>query len=168
MGLALRTTAAALVLALSAGAAPAMDSSTDSMSSFSRPSVNELYRKAQRSVEAQRYREAIPDLQAILKERPQHADALNLLGYSHRKLNEYDLSIAYYTKALQADPKHRGANEYLGEAYLEQNKLPEAEARLARLNELCGSDCKEYKALSTSISSYKAGKRPPQSSRASW
>jgi tetratricopeptide (TPR) repeat protein len=168
MGLALRTTAAALILALSAGSAPAMDSSSDSMSSFSRPSVNELYRKAQKSVELNRYREAIVDLEAILKERPKHADALNLLGYSHRKLSEYDVSVRYYMRALDADPKHRGANEYLGEAYLEQNNLPGAEERLARLNELCGMDCREYKALAQSVANYKAGKRPPQSSRASW
>jgi predicted Zn-dependent protease len=76
--------------------------------------------------------------------------------------------VRYYTRALAADPKHRGANEYLGEAYLEQNNLHEAEARLARLNELCGMDCKEYKALAQSVANYKAGKRPPQSSRASW
>jgi hypothetical protein len=71
-------------------------------------------------------------------------------------------------KALDADPMHRGANEYLGEAYLELNRLPEAEARLARLNEICGTNCKEYKALAASVEQYKAGKRPPQSSRASW
>jgi tetratricopeptide (TPR) repeat protein len=169
MGLAFRTAAVVLVLALSAGTAPAMDSSSDSMSSFSsRPSVNDLYRKAQKSIEAKRYREAIPDLEAIIKERSNHADALNLLGYSHRKLSEYDVSVRYYMRALTADPKHRGANEYLGEAYLEQNNLPEAEARLTRLNELCGMDCKEYKALAESVANYKAGKRPPQSSRASW
>jgi tetratricopeptide (TPR) repeat protein len=160
-----RLIAAALAFALAAGTAHAMDSSGGS--AFE-PSASDLYRKAQKSVDMKRYREAIADLQRVIKERPRHADALNLLGYSHRKLNEYDLSVSYYMKALDADPKHRGANEYLGEAYLELNKLPEAEARLARLNELCGTNCNEYKALAASVEQYKAGKRPPQSSRASW
>jgi len=164
MGLALRGFAAAAILALAAGAAQAMDSS----SSFSEPSSSELYRRAQKSIDAQRYREAIEDLQKVVKDKPRNADAHNLLGYSNRKLGEYDLAVRYYTRALELDSKHRGANEYLGEAYLELNKLPEAEERLVKLNEICGTDCKEYKALAAAIDQYKAGKRPPQSSRASW
>jgi tetratricopeptide (TPR) repeat protein len=163
MGLALRGFAAAVILALAAGAAQAMDST-----SLSEPSSSELYKRAQKSIDAQRYREAIEDLQKVIKDKPKNADAHNLLGYSNRKLGEYDLAVRYYTRALEIDSKHRGANEYLGEAYLELNKLPEAEARLAKLNEICGADCKEYKALAAAIDQYKAGKRPPQSSRASW
>jgi len=164
MGLATRTFASALVLALLAGAAQAMDTSTTDLG----PSTDELYKRAQKSVDMQRYREAIEDLQKVIKDKPKNPDAYNLLGYSNRKLGQYDLAVRYYTKALDLDAKHRGANEYLGEAYLELNKLPEAEARLAKLNEVCGTDCKEYKALAEAVEQYKAGKRPPQSSRASW
>ena len=92
MGLALRSFAAALILALAGGMAHAMDSS----SSFE-PTSSELYKRAQKSVEAQRYREAIEDLQKVVKDRPKNADAFNLLGYSNRKLGEYDLAVRYYT-----------------------------------------------------------------------
>ena len=162
---ALRTFAAALVLALAAGSSNAMDSGG---SAFGGPSASDLYKKAQKSIDMQRYREAIADLEKVIKDKPKDADALNLLGFSHRKLHEFDLSVSYYMKALASDPNHRGANEYLGEAYLELGKLPEAEARLASLNQICGTDCKEYKALAEAVAQYKAGKRPPQSSRASW
>lgn len=162
-----RSFAAALILALMSGAsAYAMDSTGGD--AFSTPSTSDLMKQARKSVDMQRYREAIADLEKVVKSQPKNADALNLLGYSHRKLSEYDLSLNYYQKALAADPKHRGANEYLGEAYLELNKLPEAEARLATLNEICGAGCKEYQALADAVAQYKAGKRPPQSSRASW
>lgn len=164
MGLALRGFAAAALLALAMGTAQAMDSSSTSFE----PTSSELYKRAQKAIDAQRYREAIEDLQKVVKDKPKNADAHNLLGYSNRKLGEYDLAVRYYMRALELDAKHRGANEYLGEAYLELNKLPEAEERLTKLNEICGMDCKEYKALAAAVEQYKAGKRPPQSSRASW
>jgi len=164
MGLAVRTFAAAIVIALAAGTAQAMDTSSVDLG----PSTDELFKRAQKSIEMQRYKEAVEDLQKVVKDKPKSADAFNLLGYSNRKLGQYDLALRYYTKALDLDAKHRGANEYLGEAYLELNKLPEAEARLATLTEICGADCKETKALAEAVAQYKAGKRPPQSSRASW
>ena len=164
MRLALRTMISAFAIVFIAGTAQAMDSGSTSFG----PTTDEIYKKAQKSVDMQRYREALADLQKVIKDKPKHADALNLMGYSHRKLAEYDLAVRFYNRALEADPKHRGANEYLGEAYLELNNLPEAEMRLAKLNELCGTDCKEYKALAQAVEQYKAGKRPPQSSRASW
>jgi tetratricopeptide (TPR) repeat protein len=163
----LRSLAAGLILALAAGTSvSAMD--TSGGDAFGTPTTSDLLKQARKSVDMQRYREAIGDLEKVVKDQPKNADALNLLGYSHRKLSEYDLSVSYYQKALAADPKHRGANEYLGEAYLELNKLPEAEARLAELNQICGTGCKEYQALAAAVAQYKAGKRPPQSSRANW
>jgi tetratricopeptide (TPR) repeat protein len=163
MGIAVRTAIAALAFGLIAACGPAR-AMTDSLSS--EPDPKELYKKAVEAVDMKRYKEAIGHLEAVLKDDPKNADALNVMGFSHRKLGEYDLAVRYYTKALDAKPDHRGANEYLGEAYLEINKLPEAEARLAKLNQICGAECKETKALAEAVASYKAGKRPPQSSRA--
>lgn len=62
--------------------------------------------------------------------------------------------MTYYTKALNLEPQHLGANEYLGELYLELNDLPKAQARLAILKGACG-DCEEYEDLEEAIDDYK-------------
>jgi tetratricopeptide (TPR) repeat protein len=127
-----------------------------------------LMKKATMQVDMKQYRDAVATLQMILKNDPKSADALNLLGYSQRRLGDPTLAVETYNKALALDPDHKGANEYLGEAYLELNKLPLAEARLEHLNSLCGTGCKEYKALAQAIATYKAGRHPPPSSSRAW
>jgi hypothetical protein len=62
--------------------------------------------------------------------------------------------MTYYTKALNKEPNHLGANEYMGELYLEMNDLPKAEERLAVLKSACG-DCDEYDDLEDEIDDYK-------------
>jgi hypothetical protein len=68
-------------------------------------------------------------------------------------------------QALAVNPDHRGANEYLGEAYLEINDLPKAEERLAHLINVCGQSCKETQELSKAVAAYKSGKPNQSSSR---
>ena len=71
---------------------------------------------------------------------PGNADALNLMGYSYRKLGEFDEAMEYYEDALKLQPDHIGANEYMGELYLEMKNLPKAEERLAAAMGLLGID----------------------------
>ena len=113
------------------------------------------YRKAVKLIEAEKYEEAIPLLEALLKDDPYNADILNYLGFSHRKLNHLELSEAYYKQALSADANHLGALEYEGELFLMQHRLPEAEANLAKLATLCNSKCDEFKGLEEAIADYK-------------
>ena len=113
------------------------------------------YRKAVKLVKAEKYEEAIPLLEALLKDDPYNADILNYLGFSHRKLNHLELSEAYYKQALSADANHLGALEYEGELFLMQKRLPEAEANLAKLATLCDSKCDEFKGLEEAIADYK-------------
>jgi tetratricopeptide (TPR) repeat protein len=94
----------------------------------------------------------------VIRDKPGHADALNYLGYSHRKLGEFKQSLAYYTKALEIDPGHRRANEYLGELYLQMGQLSSAEKQLARLDDLCFWGCKELDDLKSAIKQYRARK----------
>jgi tetratricopeptide (TPR) repeat protein len=81
---------------------------------------------------------------------------LNYLGYSHRKLGHFDESLVWYQKALAANPNHRGANEYLGELYLQMGDLAKAEERLNKLDDLCFFGCEEYDDLKQEIAEYKA------------
>ena len=82
------------------------------------------------------------------------AGVANLLGYANRKLGDKAKAMTYYTKALNIEPKHLGANEYMGELYLEMNDLPKAEERLAVLKNACG-DCDEFDDLEDEIEDYK-------------
>ena len=165
-----RFAVACAVLALAAGLGTAgptramMPNNNDAASSGS----SELMKKATMQVDMKQYRDAVATLKMILDKDPKSADALNLLGYSQRRLGDPTLAVETYNKALAVDPDHKGANEYLGEAYLELNKLPLAEARLAHLNKVCGTSCKEYMALAQSIATYKAGHHPPPSSSRAW
>jgi tetratricopeptide (TPR) repeat protein len=122
------------------------------------------YDDAVRAVEKKDFKQAIQLLTRVLKESPRNADALNYIGYSHRKSGEHQKAIEFYKQALAVNPDHLGANEYLGEAYLEINDLPKAQERLAHLLNVCGQNCKEAQELGKAIASYKTGK-PNQSSR---
>lgn len=112
------------------------------------------YKEAEAFIQQQKYAEAIAALNALGK--PDDADVLNLLGYSHRKLGQVDEGIAFYMKALAVNPSHRGAHEYLGEAYLMKDDLKNAEEMHAKLKDLCGFfGCDEASDLAEAIEAYK-------------
>ncbi len=114
------------------------------------------YAQAVKLVEAGNYATAIPLLQKSIADDPTNADAHNYLGYSHRKLGDIETALAEYRTALELDPRHRGANEYLGELYLEQDKLDKAKERLAVLDDACFFGCEEYRELKEKIKVYEA------------
>ena len=118
------------------------------------PQQADPYKQAKELIDDEEYADAIPLLQKSIKEKGEYADALNLLGYSNRKLGDKAKAMTYYTKALNMEPQHLGANEYLGELYLELNDLPKAEERLAILQNACG-DCDEFDDLEEAIDDYK-------------
>lgn len=99
------------------------------------------------------YRAAIITLNRL--HRPDDANVLNLLGYSHRKLGLVDVGMRYYLAALERNPEHKGVHEYLGEAYLQKDDLAKAEMMLNKLGKICGTDCEPYKQLSEAIAEYK-------------
>jgi tetratricopeptide (TPR) repeat protein len=97
----------------------------------------------------------------VLARNPNDAEYHNLYAYSLRKGPNPDTSLVFkhYNEALRLDPKHRGANEYLGEAYLMVNNLPKAKEQLGVLDKLCFFPCKEYSDLKKSIADYEAKPR---------
>lgn len=99
------------------------------------------------------FRAARTALLALDKEFANNADINNLLGFSSRKLKDYRASATYYTKALRMNPNHLGALEYQGELFMTTKKVAAAKKNLAKLERLCGLDCKEYKALKKAIGS---------------
>ena len=116
------------------------------------------YSLAKKALDDGDYDVAINKLRTLHEKEPKNADVLNLLGYGYRKTGDFDQARDYYLKALAIDPQHRGANEYIGELYLETGQLDKAEERLAVLNKDCWLGCDEYTELKESIEKYKAAK----------
>ncbi len=94
-----------------------------------------------------RFEQAIEELRKLTTAIGPHPDVLNYLGYAHRRLRQFERAQFYYEQALALDPLHRGANEYLGEMWIELGRCEEARARLAVLDEACPFGCAEYEDL---------------------
>ena len=109
----------------------------------------------QELIQDEKYQQAISELDKALRDDPDNADMLNLMAYSHRKLKHFDIALDYYQQALQIEPEHRGANEYLGELYLQTGQLDKAEERLEVLDKECFFGCKEFDELEAAIAEYR-------------
>jgi len=129
--------------------------------------AEEKYKDAVAAIGKKDYQGAIRLLKEVVDHDRRNADALNYLGFSYRKLGDFNQALSFYRQALDAAPDHKGANEYIGQAYLGLNQAAMAETHLARLAKICGMDCAEYKELKTAIDTFKATGKPPQSS-ANW
>jgi tetratricopeptide (TPR) repeat protein len=89
------------------------------------------------------------------KEKPLQADTLNYLGFTTRKLGDYEKGEEFYLLGLQIDPNHKGINEYLGELYVVTDRINLAKERLEVLKS-CG--CEEYSELKEIIEGKKKSK----------
>ena len=98
-------------------------------------------------INSERFEQAIEELRKLTTAIGPHPDVLNYLGYAHRRLRQFERAQFYYEQALTLDPLHRGANEYLGEMWVELGRVEEARARLAVLDEACPFGCAEYEDL---------------------
>ena len=102
----------------------------------------------------EKYQLAIDLLHDELDNDPDNPDIMSLLGFSYRKTQNYEDALTFYEWALKAEPDHRGANEYLGELYLETNQFDKAVEPLQILDNLCRTNCKEYTKLKQMIDSF--------------
>ena len=105
-------------------------------------------------IKASDYDGAINALHDILDVDPDNPDVMALLGFSYRKTGNYEDALTFYQWALRSAPKHIGANEYLGELYLETNQFDKAVQQLEILDNICRSGCKEYTKLKEAIDSH--------------
>ena len=84
---------------------------------------------------------------------PNKADTLNYLGFTTRKLGDFENGEKFYLQGLKIDPKHTGINEYLGELYVATNRHNLAVERLEVLKDC---NCKEYDQLKAVIAGEKS------------
>lgn len=108
-------------------------------------------------IEDQKYDEAIPIMLSIYNgDIGADSDTLNYLGFAHRKLGHNKDALRYYEEALELEPEHLGANEYLGELFIQTGELDKAATQLEILAKLCGS-CEESEMLAEAIAQAQAG-----------
>ena len=100
-------------------------------------------------IKAKDYKGAIADLTPMLVTN-QHADVYNLMG-SLRKTGDYKQAYTFYKKALDFDPQHKGALEYLGELYVETGQVEKAKENVALLQKICPAGCEELEDLQEAI-----------------
>jgi tetratricopeptide (TPR) repeat protein len=81
-------------------------------------------------------------------------------GYAYRNVGRLDDALRHYEAALRLNPRHRGAHEYIGEAYLMVNDPAKAEEHLAALKEICVVACEEYEDLEKAIAAYQVRHGP--------
>lgn len=131
---------------------PRMAMAVDTETSADAPDLTAVRAK----IKAHDYTGAIKDLNAMIDAGVQHADVYNLLGFSLRKSGDLKTAFTFYRKALDFNPDHKGALEYLGELYIQTGQRDKAKENLARLVKLCPSGCEEREDLEAAI----AGKHP--------
>ncbi len=90
------------------------------------------------------YTKAFKKLENAYKSDKKNPDILNYKGYTSRKIGNFEIAEEYYLKGLNLDPKHNGINEYLGELYVQTNRIDKANERLEVLK---NCNCKEYQEL---------------------
>ncbi|RZT95135.1 tetratricopeptide repeat protein [Rivibacter subsaxonicus] len=151
----LRIPAGLLAVALLAGTPAFADMNDSTEAAPSAPDLSRELKTARGQIEQQRYAEAITTLKAAEQKDPTNANVHNWLGYSYRKSGNLDAAFRSYGTALKLDPKHKGAHEYIGEAYLMARQPDKAREHLVALKSICGTGCEEYRDLEQAIAAYK-------------
>jgi len=113
------------------------------------------YAAGKQAIDAKDWSTAIKSLNSAALRDRRNADIQNYLGYAYRNTGQLDLAFRHYQRALQLNSRHRGAHEYVGEAYLMVHNLAKAEEHLVALQKICLIPCEEYADLKKKIMEYR-------------
>ena len=141
-------------------AAGSSTSSSDNKSEYNQAvklikSAKKNEKKGKKDKAELNYEKALKLLIKSNKKKPNKADTLNYLGFTTRKLGDYETAEKYYLQGLALKPDHKGINEYLGELYVATNRHNLA---IERLEVLKGCNCEEYEDLQAIIAGEKVSK----------
>ncbi len=135
--------AAVLLAALALGGAPLPAHADPAETDPDLAATDQDYAAARKAIADKRWEQAIALLRKAEVRHPEHADLQNYLGYAHRNLKQFDAAFRHYRRAIELEPRHRGAHEYIGEAYLMVGDVANAEKHLAALRAICLLPCEE-------------------------
>src|SRR5262245_20749374 len=122
-------------------------------------SANKEFAAGKQGVEPKDWASAVASFRKVVAAEPYNADGYNMLGFSLRWMGKMDEAFAAYDRALKLNPKHMGALEYSGVAYLKADEPDKANAQLTKLEKVAGKNSEEYRDLAKAIGDYNAGKR---------
>ena len=150
----------ALLLSLTAQSFSAGTSSSDKKPSYKNAvklieAAKKYESKDKMDKALKRYKKAQKILLELDKKKPLQADTLNYLGFTTRKLGDFEAGEKYYLLGLQVNPNHVGINEYLGELYVVTDRINLAKERLEVLK---SCNCEEYQELNEIIDGSKKSK----------
>lgn len=117
------------------------------------------YAAGKAAIDKKNWAEAVKRFQQAALRDPDSADLHNYLGFSYRNLKQMDLAFKYYKRSIELNPRHRGAHEYIGEAYLMVGDLANAEKHLAALRTICLLPCEELGDLEKAVKEYRAKRK---------
>ena len=106
--------------------------------------AGKLERKEKLDKAKKLYSQAFTKLEKAHKKDKKDPDILNYMGFTSRKVGNFDVAEKFYLQGLSIKPNHNGINEYLGELYVQTNRINKANERLAILK---NCNCDEYKEL---------------------
>ena len=112
------------------------------------------YAAGRKAFEAKDWNAAIKFFSSAALRAPDNADIQNYLGYANRKAGKLEPAFKHYRRALELNPRHRGAHEYIGEAYLMAGDLAGAQRHLEALRKICLLPCEEFGDLEREIAAY--------------
>ena len=134
----------------SSGGASSSGGSGDSKTSLYKEAVSlvkragKLEKKGKQDLAAKRYTQAFKKLEKAHRTDKKNPDILNYMGFTSRKTGNFEDAENFYLKGLEIDPKHNGINEYLGELYVQTDRMDKAKERLEVLK---NCNCEEYQEL---------------------
>ena len=144
---------AALLIALAA--APALvraEAAPDAKTRIAAARVD--YERGRKAIDRMDWKSAIAALESAAEHDPLDPEFQNLLGFSHRNAGNMDAAFKHYGRALELNPYHRPAHEYIGRAYLMVDKPEKAVEHLKFLERNCPDGCRERELLKKAIDDY--------------
>ena len=106
--------------------------------------AGKLEKKDNKAKAEKLYSQAFKKLSEALKKDKKNPDILNYMGFTSRKIGNFSEAEDYYLRGLAIDPKHNGINEYLGELYVQTDRIDKAKERLKVLK---NCNCDEHDEL---------------------
>ena len=147
-----------IIAAILVGAAARADDDPGSPRAGEQEAADPFLVEARAAIAGKNWPRASSVLREALAKDAGNVDYHNLYAYTLRMgaSPALDVVFKHYNEALRINPKHRGAHEYIGEAYLMIGNPGKAKEHLKALDSLCFFGCEEFGKLKKAIADYEA------------